>query len=85
MTEITGYARPNGTFGIRNHVLVLASVSCVTGVIRRIAREVPEAVCVPHAWGCGRGAPRDVQLLFRVLSGMVHHPNVGAVADRPRV
>jgi altronate dehydratase large subunit len=79
MTEITGYARPNGTFGIRNHVLVLATVSCVTGVIHRIAREVPEAVCVPHAWGCGRGGPRDVQVLFRVLSGMVHHPNVGAV------
>jgi altronate dehydratase large subunit len=78
MTEITGYARPNGTFGIRNHVLVLATVSCVTGVIHRIAREVPEAVCVPHAWGCGRGGLRDVQVLLRVLSGMVHHPNVGA-------
>jgi altronate dehydratase large subunit len=79
MTEITGYARPNGTFGIRNHVLVLATVSCVTGVIHRIAREVPEAVCVPHAWGCGRGGPRDVQVLLRVLSGMVNHPNVGGV------
>jgi altronate dehydratase large subunit len=79
MTAITGYARPNGTFGIRNHVLVLATVSCVTGVIQRIAREVPEAVCVPHAWGCGRGGLRDVQVLLRVLSGMVHHPNVGAV------
>ena len=79
MTAITGYARPNGTFGIRNHVLVLATVSCVTGVIQRIAREVPEAVCLPHAWGCGRGGWRDVQVLFRVLSGMVHHPNVGAV------
>lgn len=79
MTEITGYGRSNGSFGVRNHVLVLATVSCVTGVIHRIAREVPEAVCVPHAWGCGRGGPRDVQVLFRVLSGMVHHPNVGAV------
>ena len=79
MTEISGYARPNGSFGIRNHVLVLATVSCVTGVSQRIAREVPEAVCVPHAWGCRRGSPRDVQVLLRVLSGMVHHPNVGAV------
>src|SRR5512139_1650588 len=79
MSDIRGYERPNGTFGVRNHVLVLATVSCVTGVIHRIAREVPEAVCVPHAWGCGRGSPRDLQLLFRVLSGMVHQPNVGAV------
>jgi len=79
MSGITGYLRPNGGFGIRNHVLVLATVSCVTGVIQRIAREVPEAVCVPHAWGCGRGGLRDVQVLLRVLAGMVHHPNVGAV------
>jgi len=79
MTEITGYARPDGKFGIRNHVLVLATVSCVTGVIQRIARDVPEAVCVPHAYGCGRGGRRDLEILFRVLPGMVRHPNVGAV------
>src|SRR5512137_1277121 len=78
MTEITGYARQSGAFGIRNHVLVLATVSCVNGVIQRISREVPEAICVPHAHGCGRGGPRDLQILFRVLSGMVSHPNVGA-------
>jgi len=77
--EITGYARPDGKFGIRNHVLVLATVSCVTGVIQRIARDVPEAVCVPHAYGCGRGGRRDLEILFRVLPGMVRHPNVGAV------
>jgi altronate dehydratase large subunit len=79
MMEITGYARPDGKFGIRNHVLVLATVSCVTGVIQRIARDVPEAVCVPHAYGCGRGGRRDLEILFRVLPGMVRHPNVGAV------
>ncbi len=79
MTEITGYARPDGKFGIRNHVLVLATVSCVTGVIQRIGRDVPEAVCVPHAYGCGRGGRRDLEILFRVLPGMVRHPNVGAV------
>jgi altronate dehydratase large subunit len=78
MTEITGYARQSSAFGIRNHVLVLATVSCVNGVIQRISREVPEAVCIPHAHGCGRGGPRDLQILFRVLSGMVRHPNVGA-------
>src|SRR5512143_1859466 len=79
MTEISGFIRQNGTVGIRNHVLVLPTVSCVNGVIRRISMEVPDAVCVPHAYGCGRGGPRDVQILFRMLAGMVHHPNVGAV------
>ncbi len=78
MTGIAGYLRPDGKVGVRNHVLVLATVSCVNGVIRRISREAPEAVCVPHAFGCGRGGPRDLQILFRTLSGMVRHPNVGA-------
>ncbi len=78
MKEITGYERKNGKFGVRNHVLVLATVSCVNGVINRISREVPEAVCVPHAYGCGRGSARETQVLFRILASMVHHPNVGA-------
>jgi altronate dehydratase large subunit len=78
MTEITGYERKNGKYGVRNHVLVMATVSCVNGVINRISREVPEAVCVPHAYGCGRGGPRDTQILFRILAGMIQHPNVGA-------
>jgi altronate dehydratase large subunit len=79
MRTITGYERKNGTFGVRNHVLVLPTVSCVNGVVNRIAREVPEAVCAPHAHGCGRGGPRDLEILFRILSGLVRHPNVGGV------
>ena len=79
MRGITGYLRPDGKVGVRNHVLVLATVSCVNGVIQRISREVPEAVCVSHAFGCGRGGARDLQILFRILSGMVQHPNVGGV------
>jgi altronate dehydratase large subunit len=78
MREITGFERKNGKFGVRNHVLVLATVSCVNGVINKISREVPEAVCIPHAYGCGRGSTRETQILFRILASMVHHPNVGA-------
>ncbi len=77
MNDITGYQRKDGKFGIRNHVLVLPTVSCVNGVIHRISREVPEAVCIPHAYGCGRGGPRDLEILSRILSGLVHHPNAG--------
>ncbi len=79
MNDIRGYIRKNGSVGIRNHVLVLPTVSCVNGVINRIGREVPEAICAPHAHGCGRGGSRDVDILFRILSGLVHHPNVGGV------
>ncbi|MGZ3514646.1 MAG: UxaA family hydrolase [Thermodesulfobacteriota bacterium] len=79
MSQISGYERKNGKFGIRNHLLVLPTVSCVNGVVHRISREVPEAVSVTHAYGCGRGGPRDLEILFRILSGLVHHPNVGGV------
>ncbi len=79
MSEISGYERKNGKFGIRNHLLVLPTVSCVNGVIHRVSREVPEAVCVTHGHGCGRGGPRELEILFRILSGMIHHPNVGGV------
>ena len=78
MRDLTGFGRSDGKFGIRNHVLVLATVSCVNGVVNKISREVPEAVCVPHAYGCGRGSARETQILFRILASMVHHPNVGA-------
>ncbi|MGZ3612430.1 MAG: UxaA family hydrolase, partial [Thermodesulfobacteriota bacterium] len=44
MSQISGYERKNGKFGIRNHLLVLPTVSCVNGVVHRISREVPEAV-----------------------------------------
>jgi altronate dehydratase large subunit len=79
MMGLSGYERKNGKFGIRNHVLVLPTVSCVNGLINRIAREVPEAVCVTHPHGCGRGGPRDTDILFRILSGLMLHPNVGGV------
>lgn len=77
MKPLTGYPRKDGRFGVRNHVLVLPTVSCVNGVVQRIGRMVPEAVVMPHPHGCGRGGPRDMQILFRILSGMVLHPNVG--------
>ncbi len=77
LNDITGYERKDGKFGVRNHVLVLPTVCCVNGVIHRISREVPEALCLPHAYGCGRGGLRDIEILSRILSGLVHHPNVG--------
>jgi altronate dehydratase large subunit len=79
MNEISGFMRPDGRVGIRNHVLVLPTVSCVGGVVQRIAREVPDAVSLVNPHGCGRGGPRDLEILFRILSGLIHHPNVGGV------
>ncbi len=79
MSKITGYLRKNGDIGVRNHVLILPTVSCVNGVVQRIMKDVPEAAWITHAHGCSRGGSRDLQILFRILSRMVQHPNVGGV------
>jgi altronate dehydratase large subunit len=75
--EFNGYAREDGRFGIRNHVLVLSSVACANPVVEAIARALPEVVPVTHGYGCGVG-PEDHFTSLRVLGGMVDNPNVGA-------
>jgi len=76
--EFTGYRREDGRFGVRNHVLVVSSVSCGNGVVEAIGRALPEVVTVTHAYGCGYG-PSDLAVSHRVLSGLMNNPNVGAV------
>ena len=49
-----GYRRPDGRFGIRNHVLVLSSVGCANMVARRIAESVPGCVALENSKGCGQ-------------------------------
>jgi altronate dehydratase large subunit len=79
MNELTGYLRKNGDYGTRNHVLIMPTVSCVNGIVQRIIKDVPEASWITHAHGCSRGGERDLQILFRILSRMILHPNVGGV------
>jgi SAM-dependent methyltransferase/uncharacterized protein YbaR (Trm112 family) len=43
-----GYRRPDGGVGVRNHVLVISSVSCANGVVNAIARAVDEVRVVTH-------------------------------------
>ena len=77
--EFLGYRhrREDGKFGVRNHVLVMASVCCANGVVEAIGRALPEVVTVTHAYGCGCG-PDDLGVARRVLAGLIDNPNVGA-------
>jgi altronate dehydratase large subunit len=72
-----GWRRPDGRMGIRNHCLILATVSCAGAVVREVSRRLPEVVAVEHAHGCGRGGP-DLGLQVKTLTGLVQNPNVGA-------
>ena len=68
-----GYVRPDGTVGIRNHVVAIATVCCVNGVIERIAREVPGVVPLLHTDGCG--AIKEIARFRKTLVGICKNPN----------
>ena len=73
-----GFRRPDGTVGVRNHVLIL-SVTGLTGpTARRIGRAVPGARVVTTPYGSGLVGD-DAALQRRALTAFGAHPNVGAV------
>lgn len=76
--KLHGYARPNGTYGIRNHLLVLPTSVCASDTAARIAAQVPGAVAVPHQHGCCE-IGEDYEQTLRTLIGFGKNPNVGAV------
>ncbi len=77
MIPVTGYRRPGGRVGIRNHVLIISSVVCANRVTQMIAEQVPGAVPLMHQHGCAQlGADREQTL--RTLAGFGANPNVGA-------
>lgn len=76
--RIRGWLRPDGRFGIRNHVLVIPTSICSSVEAVRIAEAVPRAIALPHQHGCCQlGA--DFDQTTRTLAGLGSNPNVGAV------
>jgi len=76
--KIKGYLRPDGRYGIRNHLLILPTSVCASDTASRIASQVPGAVAVPHQHGCCQIGDDFAQTL-RTLIGFGKNPNVGAV------
>ncbi len=78
--KFLGYKRADGSVGIRNHVLVVATVACSGEVARKIADSVEGAVSFVNQNGC---ADNEVNLKRTqdVLTGLCANPNVyGVVA-----
>lgn len=73
-----GYQREHGGFGIRNHVLVMCSVNCASGVVQAINRAIPEIVPVINNYGCG-SIGNDASVMLRTLVGIANNTNVAAV------
>jgi len=76
-TRLTGYRRPDGGWGIRNHVLVLPLHAAANLAADRIAAGIPGAVAVGHAWEAPPGDP-DHDRIARTLAGYAANPNVYA-------
>ena len=76
MHSFKGFERPDGSVGIRNHVAIIPSVSCVNGVVNMIAKMVPASVPLYHGHGCGRA--REIELHTRTLANIGKNPNVAA-------
>lgn len=75
--EFMGFIRPDGRVGVRNSVLVIASVGCAAHAVERICAQTG-ATAITHQQGCLQLGD-DLRLTERILVGAADHPNVGAV------
>lgn len=73
-----GYRRRDGRVGVRNHVLVMSTVGCANGAVRRIGQVIPGVVPLTHVYGCSQLGD-DLAQTARVLEGFASHPNVAGV------
>lgn len=82
-----GYQRPDGKTGIRNQLWIVNTVGCCNGTAKILA-EKGTAICLKHGLegpfffshvqGCSQ-LGEDIDTTRRILAGLVHHPNAGAV------
>jgi len=78
MSGLYGYRRADGRIGVRNHVLILATVACANRVVQRVAQEFPDLIGIEQAAGCV-ALDDDRVIAHRIMSGLARNPNVGAV------
>lgn len=75
--KFKGYRRSDGRIGIRNHVLVIPTVSCVNRVAMEISNKTGAATFM-HPYGCTFDADEN-GITEQTFIGHGCHPNVGAV------
>lgn len=77
-TEFQGYRRSDGTVGVRNHVLLLPTITCANQIAQNAAAITRGAVYVGHQHGCGQTG-LDLQQTMRTFVGYGCNPNVYGV------
>lgn len=73
-----GYRRADGRVGVRNHVLILPTITCATQAAKQITELVQGTVSFIHQHGCAQVGV-DYEQTFRTYVGMGTNPNVYGV------
>ncbi len=76
--KLYGYKREDGSFGIRNHILVIPASVCAADTAEKIASQVDGAISIPNQHGCCQIGD-DYHVTERTLVGYGKNPNVAAV------
>lgn len=86
--RLRGYRRGDGSFGFRNHILIIPTVHCANKVVERIAqtilysdtprRDDTKVVYVTHQHGCSE-LSYDARQTTDVIVGTAANPNVYGV------
>lgn len=82
-----GYKRTGGRAGIRNYILVVATVNCSSTVVKRVCqyfkqidlseKNIDGVIPVTHSMGCAQAIDGlNYRTLNNTLAGWTHHPNV---------
>jgi (2R)-sulfolactate sulfo-lyase subunit beta len=75
--KLTGFKRPDGRFGIRNHVVILPVDDISNAAANGVSSLIKGTMALPHAYGRLQFG-EDLELTFRTLAGTGRNPNVAA-------
>ncbi len=75
--KFTGYRRPDGRFGVRNHVVILPVDDISNAAAEGVARLIKGTMVLPHPYGRLQFG-EDFDLTMRTLAGTGRNPNVAA-------
>lgn len=72
--ELSGYRRADGSWGVRNHVVVLPVRVAALAATRSAVAGLEGAVAIAHDWDGSESDP-DRELIVRTLAGTAANPN----------
>ena len=76
MKTFKAYPRPNGSFGIRNNVMIVAIDECCEGIARNISKEIEGSIVVTNHYTCMYGGNEEM------IDTIIHtaiNPNIAGV------